>query len=491
MAQYALVEAGIGATVDFTMEAGLSLQGRVLSASGDPIPKAFVYCVGLTGPRRLVHDGRRATQTDLDGHFTLGFPEEQHGFVTALRVQSSDHGRATFPDILVQSERPVELRLAAPAVIRGTVKDRKGKALSGARVTFFAMKSIEIQRDDGEIWASPSFASSFVAICDGSGRYATEVDAGLDFQAKVDVQGFYDGRERGDKIPALAPGKTHEYNAVFNTETATVRATFVGQVSGQPFPRRIPIAAFAMRDGIHFAKGQPDGPFGIRFTLPGERAEYTFQARYLYDDDVAGSFSKSYKLKGGDDIEIVLDLPDPQSFAVRAVDSGGRPVEGAGIKFATETWGGNPLGYGQTNAEGRLDDPILLAPLSGAQLLVEKPGYATARGPVFEDQSPGTIHPEETIVLWSGAGFEGDLVDSEGNILEDMALTISVTNRNGETWHLQATTDAAGHFTLVDQAPADAVDIVIATPDWTGAWSAEHVQLEANAITSIGEIVLK
>jgi len=490
VAQYAHVELGKDVTVDFALEEGLSIQGRVVSAAGEPVPDAYLYCVGLTGQRKLVHDLRRATQTDRDGHFTFGFPEEQRGFVTSLRVQSSNHGRATFPDILVQNERPVELRLAAPAVIRGTVKDRSGKLLSGARVTFFALKTIDIQRDDGEAWSSPSFAGNFVAICDGSGRYATEVDIGLDFQAKVDVQGFDDGRERGDQIAALASGETREYNAVFNTKTITVRASFVGQQSGQPFSGHVDIQAVAFKDGQPVATSQPDGPLARRFTLPRARGKYTFQAHYYYDEDIAGHISAPHKLKGGDDIVIELDLPDPQSFLVRTVDAGGRPVEGASVKFSTDTWGGNPLGYGQTNADGRLNNPILLPPMSGAQLLVEKPGYAMARGPIFEDQSPGMVHPEETVVLWSGAGFEGNLVDGDGKPLANTALSISITNGQGENYPVTVNTDVNGHFTVIDQAPADVVDIWINT-NGGGEWFREQLRLEANAITGLGEISME
>jgi RNA polymerase sigma factor (sigma-70 family) len=490
-AQYASVQAGKDAIVDFTIKNGPNIEGRVVSASGEPVPDAYIYCVSMTGPRQLVNDLSRATQTDPEGHFTMGFKEEERGFVAALRVQSSKFGAATFPTVVVPSDHVIELRLAAPAVIHGTVKDRSGKPLSDAHVQFFTQKTIDIAREDGERWSSPSYAGSFVAVSDASGRYATEVDAGMDIHVKVEVHGFDDGRERLEKIPALAAGETREYNAVFDTKSISVRATFVGQNSGQPFASYVPVEGIAFRDGREFARAQQDGHFALRFTLPAEKASYTFQARYMYDDDVAGNISKPYKLRGGDDIEIELDLPDPQSFSVRSVDSGGRPVEGASVEFMTETWGGGPLKFGTTNAEGRLDQPILIAPLSGAQLLVEAPGYAIAHGPAYTDQAPGTVHPEETIVLWPGAGFEGVVTDGEKHPLADTPLAISVTNRDGQVWPIQATTDSLGHFIIVNQAPADVVDIAIAARSGSGAWTGEQLQLVADAITPLGEVILK
>ena len=487
-AQYTPIKAGKNVTLDITIKTGPSIQGHVVSATGEPVADAYVYCISATGPRQLVNDLSRATQTDAEGHFTLGFKDEENGFVAALRVQSAKHGAATFPDVHVQSDRMIELRLAAQAVIRGTVKDSSGKPLSGAHLTFYGQKTIDLKRDDGEAWSSPSYATQFIAVSDGAGRYATEVDAALDFQVKVEVQGFDDGSERMDQIPALIPGETREYNAEFDTECITVRATFVGQNSGQPFPSYVPIEAIAFDGERPVAQGQPDGHFALRLTLPGESGTYTFQARYMYDRDIAGEITKPYELDGGDDIEVTLTVPDPQSFAVRTVDPTGQPVEGASIKFLTETWSGDALNYGSTNADGRLDEPILLAPQSGAQLLVEKPGYALAFGPPYPDQNPGTVHSEETIVLWPGAGFEGVLLDAEKQPVSDTPLSITVTNRDGQQWPLRATTDAQGHFAILSQAPADTVNIEIAIPDDPRTWKANQLQLQADAITSLGEL---
>lgn len=490
-AVYTAVQAGKDAIVDITMKGGFSIQGRVVTATGGPVPGAYLYCIGLTGPRDLVHDLTRATQTDGEGYFSFGFKEDQVGLVAAFRVQSAKHGDRTFPDILIQNNSLIELRLEPPAVIRGTVRDSSDKPLSGARLTFYAAKSIDVERADGEIWASPSYAGSFLAVSDGSGRYATEVDTGMEFHVNVEVHGFDDGRERMEIIKALAAGETREYNPVFNTDTIAVHAAFVGQESGQPLTQYVPIEAFAIYEGKTVAKGQQDGLFAARFTLPGAKGAYSFQARYMYDADVAGDISAVYELEGGDEIEIELNVPDPQRFEVRVVDPNGSPVEGARIRFQTETWGGNAISYGQTNADGRLSEPILLAPMSGARMIVEKPGYALAFGQPFSEQSPGTVHPEETVVLWPGAGFEGVLLDSAKQPLANTAIAISVTNREGQEWPLHAATDSAGHFTIVSEAPADVVDIAVFAGDGAGTSVAQQMQLEANAIAWLGEFTLE
>jgi hypothetical protein len=88
-ADYIRIDSGKTATFDFALATGITLQGRVLSASGAPVPDALVNCLGVTGPRRLGPDQRRVTQTDAMGHFLLGFKEDEAGSVAALRVPST------------------------------------------------------------------------------------------------------------------------------------------------------------------------------------------------------------------------------------------------------------------------------------------------------------------------------------------------------------------------------------------------------------------
>lgn len=490
-ANFAGIEPGTDARADFTLQDGLSLEGRVLTASGAPVPDGFVFYLGVTGPRRLGPDLSRATQTDPEGWFALGLAEDDRGSVAAVRVRSATHGASTFADILVQDERPIELRLTESAVIRGAVRNRKGKPLPGAHVKFFARNIITTPRADGASWDSPSYAGQFVALCDDSGRYATEVDSGMDYQAMVEAPGAADKGPARDVLTALQAGETREYNPVVNTDTITVRAAIVGQQTGKPFASYVMVDGVAIKDGNVVAVSKQDGLFAVRFVFLGEPGEYSFQARYMDNPELVGDVSGPYKLKSGKDIEITLNLPEPQSFSVRVVDPDGEPVAGAAVQFRMEGLSGIGT-FGVTNSEGRLDKPVLLAPGCGAQVCVAKKGYATAWGTVLDDQGPGMVHPEELLVLWPGAGFEGDLVDSDGNPLPDTALTMTVTNSEGRVWPFGASTDASGHFTIGDQAPADVVDISISGEDGgTQVWSAEGVVLQEGGILDMGEIVLK
>lgn len=205
-------------------------------------------------------------------------------------------------------------------------------------------------------------------------------------------------------------------------------------------------------------------------------------------------------------------MPDPQYFSVRAVDGEGNPVEGALVNIMTTTVD-NIRTDEHTNVDGRLDGPIAMPPDCGARVWLEKPGYAPAWGSIHENQSPGTVHPEEVIVMHAGAGIEGELADAEGGPVADLDLLITLTGANGQSWPLEARTDSEGHFTVVDRAPLEVVDIeigikpqadpveirlgndLVSLPGVEGkehtepdlrVWRADQVALEAGAITELG-----
>lgn len=485
------IEAGKSAAgIDFTLSTGPTIEGRLLTATGEPVPDGLLQTLCLTGPSSASMIQNISARTDASGYFAMGFDERSRGMVVALRAQSPLHGAATFPTVAVQDDHAVELRLSAASIIQGTVKYKTGAPVPGAVLNFYGSKRVDVAQADGDDpWRNPSSAGYFSARCDVKGQYAVAVDAGLDFEADVSTDAMRQTGKR-ENLAALAPGESRTFNPTVESDMATVQATVVGTPSGKPFEVYVPFTVVAQRDGEDVAYGQHDGPNAVKLLLAGKASTYTFQARYMFNLDVKGDSSKPYDLAPGDHIEINVNLPDPQRFAVRAVDSAGNPVAGAALHYITATTGTfDPRIL--TNDDGRADRILLMPPECGARIWLEKPGYANAWGTLFEDQSAGTVHPEDVIVFSTGAGFEGVLSDSEDKILSDIALNITVSNTDGQSWPLQSTTDAEGRFTIVDQAPAEVVDITISRQDGEGGiWSAEQITLEANAITALGTLKL-
>jgi len=492
-----MIEAGKDVSgIDFRLASGTTVTGRLLTASGAPVPDGVVYSMSLTGATGMSLDQRYSARTDSKGYFSLGFDEKDTGSVTALRAVSALHGTGAFPDVVIQSGRTIELRLATPAVIHGVVRNNRGHQEASARITFFGSKGVSaLHPETGDSRTRQSFAGTFIAVCDNEGRYAVEVDAGVSYESDIQVhrpngtqvQNMNTTRRR-DQIDELELGETREYNPVVDADVIIVRGRIIGTPSLRPFDSYILMVDIsAMLDGKRAGNGIMNEQGGYELQVPSEPGEYTVQARYNMFSDVTGEVSKPITLSTGDEAELDITLPEPQYFAVRAVAADGTPLSDVAVNFLTPENGTFTTNY-RTNAEGRLEKITPMPPDSGVRMYLEKPGYATTWGPQYEDQHSGTIHPEEVIVMLPGAGFEADLVGTDGEPVASAPLSIMIVNRDGQSCPLSATTDASGHFTIVDQAPADVVDISIVNADGGQTWSERQHTLEAGAIANLGSI---
>jgi RNA polymerase sigma factor (sigma-70 family) len=489
------IGAGTKATgIDFILTPGPSIRGRLLTLSGTPVSDGIVQCLGIAGPNSMSVSEAFSARTDAEGYFSMGFQEENRGKVSSLRARSAKHGATTFPGIRIQEDELIELRLSAPAIIHGTVRFSDEKPAPKARLNFYGRKKVAVPHPGtGAPWEPTAFAGRFFAVCDDEGRYAVEVDAGLDYEAEV-LRGdaAWNINTDRDEIAALKSGEHHQYDAVLDANVITVHGSIVGSTTGEPFNSfmgHAQIFAHAEKNRlVGIGSMERDGRYEL--IVPGDPGVYTFVATYIFMfPPYLGEVSAPQTLEGGDILELELAVPEPQYFSVRAVDAAGNPIAGVSVTGLTENNNTVNANDRLTNEEGRLDGTFAMPPNSGSRLVLAKSGYATTRTTVHENQRPATRHPEEVVVLREGAGFEGDLVNADGHPLPETALSITITNPDGQSWSIQITTDENGHFTVVDQAPADVVNITITTKGLaTASWSAEQLQLEAGVITWLGAV---
>ena len=470
--------------INIELKAGTTLKGRVLSAQGDPVDDAIIQVLGVSSNNSTSLGKRLSSQSDSAGYFSIGFDEWSHA---SFRVRSEKYGTGSFPGIEIQDENEIELRLLEPAELYGTIKDKNGKPIANGVASFIG--EANSTQNTGKL----HIGAFYHAPLDKQGKYSILVDAGVTYRAEVKSSNWQQLNKRED-IPDIQSGERREWSPVIEAGTIVVRGVAIGEPGGKPYGLKGGgITVYANRNGENMGMSRahvhPDnGTFEIMIIDgPGT---YTFRARhFFFNDKSSGPSSKPYELKEGDEIDIQVTVPEAQWFSVRAVDAEGNPLEGASVSFITDDYGTfHP--WKLTNSEGRLDEPIGVAPYVGARMVVELAGYAPAMGTNRVDAEPGTVHPEETIVLVPGAGFEADLTLENGDPLSDTPITIQIQNNEGQEWVLNAQTNADGHMTIINTAPAEVVSVTLTAGD-NKQYHLDTIAQEIGAITNLGTLIMK
>jgi RNA polymerase sigma factor (sigma-70 family) len=229
------IDAGMDVTgVDFILENGATLCGRVLTDSGKPVTDGVVQGISVSGSNSASMMQRYSARCDPEGYFTMGFEEKALGSVTSLRVQSARYGSSSYPDIVIQEGELIVLRLAEPGVLHGTVRYDDGKPVPDARLNIYGSKRVNVPGPGGsEVRERHSFAASFYGVCDAEGRYAVEVDTGLDLEIEVASGGAAKNQKR-EQLDALNAGERRRFDAVLDSKVITVRGQIIGNPSGKP-----------------------------------------------------------------------------------------------------------------------------------------------------------------------------------------------------------------------------------------------------------------
>jgi RNA polymerase sigma factor (sigma-70 family) len=144
----------------------------------------------------------------------------------------------------------------------------------------------------------------------------------------------------------------------------------------------------------------------------------------------------------------------------RAVDEGGRPVEGAKVTAAFAGGGGGAMSQlkARTDAQGRFVLPDVLLPQSffgldsRTYMIVVKPGFHGAQTRELDLREVQRVGGGDfgTVVLKPGRTLRGKVVDENGRPLHG-ALVTNMTNYFLYS-HLRCRTDAEGRFAMPDLA---------------------------------------
>lgn len=132
------VEQRVADLGDVALRPGAAVEGRVRSADDEPIAGARVRTTrsqvrSLYRPGGAPPGGDPEAVTGDDGGFRLADLPPGEG--VTLAVEAAGFLEATVPGVVAPTERPLEVTLERGARVFGTVRDGRGRAVAGARVT--------------------------------------------------------------------------------------------------------------------------------------------------------------------------------------------------------------------------------------------------------------------------------------------------------------------------------------------------------------------
>ncbi len=420
--------------VDFALDRGVSVRGRVIDQSGAPIAEALVF----TGDRSEY--ARNSCYTDDDGRFELAHVQADE---RELGAKFGDLAAFHSSNGLPNGE--LLIRLTGGRIVRGMIVDELGAPIAGVRVS---VSRIFVGVDVSSVETG------------GDGRFELH---GVPLEPRLTFDLFATGYVH-DSAP-IADGD----------EEQRIVLRRAGGISGTVIDAetREPVAHFRIK-------------FGTAQLESGEQPVHSFAAVWrdpgVTIDDAAGHWTTHDSLTPGEvtSVEVLADGyaaaiaphvvverdPDPshlvvalrRPFEVRGVvvdRTTGEPIASALVERFTARepirfWSNDrALNQTRTNARGEFvfrdvaDEPL--------SLFIEAVGHAaTSVGPF----APGSGSRATRIELVAGASIVGVIADENGKPIASATVLLSAQNVAGQesrAWRDQS--DSDGHFTFHDLSP--------------------------------------
>ncbi len=229
--------------VEVVLQPGATVEGRILSPAGQPVPGAGVSVL-KTGEAAMIRFFRPDATADGEGWYLMeGVAPGPH----SVAAEHPSYRRAVRDLDVKMGENTLDLTLEGGAEVSGRVVDDAGAPVAGARILLL---------EGGRSWNLPEGASG----ADGAFEIAGVPDG--DYRLSADKEGFARDRE-GDLVKvAGAP--------VAGLEVRLSRGgSIVGQISGLDLAdlARVRVAADVMG---RFGEVTPEGGYRIDHLEPGE-----------------------------------------------------------------------------------------------------------------------------------------------------------------------------------------------------------------------------
>jgi RNA polymerase sigma-70 factor (ECF subfamily) len=470
--------------VDILLVEGVTLEGNVISQTGEPVDDAVVSVIGYTQGQSTTSMTGQLTRTDEKGWFLLSFESPS---TAAINVNSTLHGHATFMGVDIYEGATAELQMPAPASMLGSITWADHSPASGVTVLMEGQWHDPANRGNRLL----GHGTTFDAVVGEEGNYEL---------APLDPAQFYkvsllnrDGQPLSPPIDIGIPeaGSIIEWDHVI-ADAIKVYGTVFGKETREPLTN---VKVAVLKDGVKMgdteAVVQDDGTFQL--TILGGEGEYHVYPRYWRLDPIEDGFEdggQTLSLTPGDEKKQDLFLPGTFTMSFQVIDVAGRPVEEVmlSVRDPGHTWG--PAGY--TDAEGRWTWSGFIAGYETGIVI-----HAAGRRRIQSASvigTPGETIPEEILVLQEYGGVEGTALDPNGQPIPNVPITITVEYGAENPTTFTVRTDDVGDFVVLDQVPATLVQLQLQINSGPGdlplplTWISEELETLAEQIINLGNI---
>lgn len=329
--------------VDFALERGGSLRGRVVDAAGRPVAGVYVAADADLGVSRgMGLTDWQNTRSGADGMFRVESLVPGGEYALLLRQR----GRATLAYLVpkaIEADHEIDvgdLRMLSPAVLLGRVVDQKGQGIAGVRVSLNGANADHTRMLEGaerESRRLPLHASSRDAQTDAEGRFRFGDLAGGAYALRASMRGGVSATR--DEVQIVATATTSEPDLVL--DLGMVIAGKVVTEDGTPAPNAHAVIQIdgsgAESGGRRMTLAQPDGSFRVLGLAEGRYRVTASLSNWANDEPSPWIGTTVDDVDAGrEDLRVVLRRA--AWISGRVVDAEGRGLAGIAV-LAVEAGG--------------------------------------------------------------------------------------------------------------------------------------------------------
>jgi hypothetical protein len=245
-----------------------------------------------------------------------------------------------------------------------------------------------------------------------------------------------------------------------------------------------------------FHHSDQEGAFRLLLNSgPGDYQVYA-QPSHGFDEAgelLAGRFGKRLQLRGGEELELELEVFEPIVLPLRVVDEEGRPVKSISRQASFQIEGGARYGSGDSSSldeEGRtaLRFHFPLKKLS-LEVCAFPEGPKVKVGPFTP--GPGEALPETLVTLPRTCELRAVLVDPSGNPHREAQVLIEGHYAGKIKESFYARTDRDGVFSKTGCIRAAPLTLNLTLQGATEPWKSVPLDASGRATLDLGRLVMK